>query len=53
MPACCPLPPRRPCCADGDKERICKRFWMALILTDIIAEASKGGCLSCAVVSCR
>ncbi|EFN55218.1 hypothetical protein CHLNCDRAFT_52598 [Chlorella variabilis] len=35
---------------DGDKERICKRFWMALILTDIIAEASKGGCLSCAVV---
>ncbi|KAL4428417.1 hypothetical protein ABPG75_002506 [Micractinium tetrahymenae] len=23
---------------DADKERICKRFWMALVLTDIIAE---------------
>ena len=30
------------CCraflADIEKERICKRFWMAQVLTDIIAE---------------
>ena len=26
---------------DSDRERICKRFWMALILTDVIAEASR------------
>lgn len=29
-------------CADADKERICKRFWMALVLTDIIAEVGGG-----------
>lgn len=28
--------------ADAEKERICKRFWTALILTDIIAEVGCG-----------
>jgi len=31
--------------SDGEKERICKRFFMALMLNDVIQEVSSTACL--------